>query len=156
MISLRCSVVLLLGCGLSGCGEDKNTVFLASGTYSVVSDASSELVDEEALAGVLIDIDVDALTAELIGTDDDRVMELTRLPEGQWEERCPTNFTVTRLETFAVEESISLVGVTLDEPRIYADGCRGNEESTVSAGWLSSKANLQQSLDGPFQLQPAP
>ncbi|HCH62813.1 MAG: hypothetical protein CL927_20650 [Deltaproteobacteria bacterium] len=155
MISSRSVVVMLLGCGLTGCRQDKSSVFLASGIYSVQSDASSELVDEEALVGVLIDIDVDALTAELIGTDDDRVMDLTRLPEGQWEERCPMNFTATRLETFAVAESISLVGVTLDEPRIYADGCRGNENSTVSAGWLSSKANLQQALDGPFQLQPA-
>ena len=142
---------------LSACKEDKLPVLFASGTYAIESnpyDGGPEGVD---LEGVLLELDFEALTAELVGTSDDRVMDLTRLPREEWGGACPIGGGLTPLETFEVQESITLVGVTLEVPYIMADGCRGDEGSTVSRGWISSEEAMTSSLSGgPFNLLPAP
>ena len=144
-------------CALSACAEDGAPVLLASGTYTIESNPSYGGPADADLDGVLLDLDVDALTAELLGTDDDRVMDLTRLPKAQWGESCPMGVNAVDLETFEVQESLTLAGLTLDIPRILASGCHDDKGTTVSQGAISSKEDMETTpSDGPFALRLAP
>lgn len=141
---------------LSACKNDKEPVLLASGTYTLEPNSSYGAPVEADLDGVLLELDLDALTAEFVGTENDRVMELAELPMEDWAGACPIGGGPTPLETFEVQESISLVGVTLEVPYIMANGCRDDEGTTVSKGWLSSKDLVEtKGSAGPFELFPA-
>lgn len=142
---------------LSACKDEKAPVLLASGTYAIESNTSFGGPEDADLDGFFLELDVDALTAGLVGTSDDRVMDLTRLPREQWGGACPIGGGFTPLETFAVQESITLVGVTLEVPYILADGCRGDEGTTVTRGWLSAEDIIDSSVsEGPFNLVAVP
>ena len=157
MIPHRSALLLLALTTLGACEDDSEPVLLASGTYIIQSNPNYGGPTDADLDGVLLDLDLDGLTAELIGTDDDRVMDLVRLPEDQWGQACPKGITSTPLETFEVQEPITLAGLTLDEPRILASGCYNDEGTTVSEGAISSKEDMKTTLsDGPFQLITAP
>jgi hypothetical protein len=157
MTSRHPALLIVALTAMSACQDDSEPVLLASGTYIIRSNTNYGGPTDADLDGILLDLDLDGLTAEFIGTDDDRVMDLTRLPEDRWGEACPKGIASTPLETFEVQEPITLAGLTLDVPRILAEGCMDDEGTTVSAGWLSSKADLQRYLgSGPFELRPAP
>ena len=141
---------------LSACKNDKEPVLLASGTYILRPKFSYGAPADADLDGVQLELDLDALTAEFVGTDNDRIMDLAELPMEDWGGACPIGSGPTPLETFEVQESITLVGVTLEVPYIMADGCRGDEGTTVSKGWLSSKDLVEtKGSAGPFELFPA-
>ncbi len=142
---------------LVGCKSEGEPVLLASGVYLVQATAEVDLPEADDLEGVQLDIDVDALTAELSGTDDDRILEMVRLPEDKWGESCPKGVHITPLETFELGESLTLGGTVLEVPRIFAAGCTSDEGTTVTSGWLSSESEMQSApSDGPFELTPAP
>ena len=153
MRTLRLGLALV---ALSACKNDKEPVLLASGTYILRPNVSYGAPADADLDGIQLELDLDALTAGLVGTDNDRVMDLAELPMEDWGGACPIGSGPTPLETFEVQESITLAGVTLEVPYIMADGCRGDEGTTVSKGWLSSKDIVEtKPSGGPFQLFPA-
>ena len=154
------STLTLLTAGLislSACKDEKAPVLLASGTYAIESNTSYGGPEDADLDGFFLELDVDALTAGLVGTSDDRVLDLTLLPREQWGGACPIGGSLTPLETFEVQESITLVGVTLEVPYILADGCRSDEGTTVSRAWISSEDIIDTSMSGgPFNLVAVP
>ena len=133
----RSLLILVTSLSTFACaGEDP--VLLGSGTYAMTADSNGEPLED--WADVTLSIDTEALTLTITGDSIDVATDLTELPEDEWELNCPTNFSAVSLETFGTADAITLGDTTLDEPRLFADGCQGDEGTTATTAWLSSKA----------------
>ena len=135
-MSVRSLLVLATTLSTFACaGEDP--VLLGSGTYAITADSNGEPLKD--WADVTVTIDTEALTLTIAGDSVDVATDLTELPEDEWELNCPTNFSAVSLETFGTADAITLGDTTLDEP-LLANGCQGDEGTTATTAWLSSKA----------------
>ena len=120
---------------LVGCGEEP--VYLSSGTY-VVQDQEHSPVPADVL-DLVFDVDVDELTLTLSAEGGETTFQLSEEQERDWPTACPTMFNAVALQSFALDQDIELGGEILHNPRLFAEGCQGDQ------GAFSTVANLASS-----------
>lgn len=106
------AAVLLI---LSGCGPIRSE--LTDGTYKAA--ASSPI----GAASLVLETAAKTATVTLPSGGTPVMMQLTALPQAQWEMGCPTNYTSVLVETFSLSPDPLVLGsVTLANARLTA-GC---------------------------------
>ena len=113
-------------------------VYIGSGDYTFVS--PEDQTPLASLAGVSVNVDVDALRLTIAGGDLEYQTTLFELPEDEWMENCPTNFSAVQLETLGLQDVLEIEDEILEEPILFADGCVGSQGETATQLWLSSVA----------------
>jgi hypothetical protein len=100
---------------LSGCGPTRSEA--TDGTYKAA--ASSPIGG----ASLVLETAAKTATVTLPSGGTPVMMQLTALPQAQWERGCPTNYTSVLVETFTLSPDPLVLGtVTLTAPRLTA-GC---------------------------------
>ena len=130
---LSLSVLLCVG----ACTTDP-PVYIGTGTYTFISQEDDAPL--EALADVDVMINVDRLTFAMGSPDMEFQTSLVELPEDEWMENCPTNFSAVQLQTMKLADPLQIEEDTLEEPLVFADGCVGDQGETATRIWLSSVA----------------
>jgi len=122
---------------IGACTQDP-PVYIGTGVYTFVSQEDNAPI--EAMDGVTVHVDVEALSFIMEGGEADFQTSLALLPDDEWMENCPTNFDVVKLETMELQDTLTVEDEILEEPILFADGCVGDQGETATQLWLSSVA----------------
>ena len=113
----------------SACSLYDGPVYFESGTYVLFDPTSSGLTAEHGeeyipeFESFSLVIDLENLKAQINGTTFDTEFTLQERPKNEYETHCPMQLSATWVQTFDINEELSLWGSTLKNAFIAADDC---------------------------------
>jgi len=133
---------------LNACSVNSGPIYFESGSYVVDleyyaiendSTESEETTEEDSntdsdysaeMETLVLDIDLDNLTATISGTSYDTTLTLKERSKDDWNDMCPMQLSTTEVQTVDIVGDLELWGETHQETYVQASDCGGEERTT--------------------------